>query len=66
MSDDPSVALGSSGNMKIVNKGAPLGIVGTVCANETNQGRAIDGQLNELIARRAIEPFAPYTHPFLG
>ncbi|HME71858.1 MAG TPA: hypothetical protein VKM54_18605 [Myxococcota bacterium] len=52
--------------MKIVNKGAPKGIVGAVCANETNQVRAIDGQLDELIARRVIEPLAPHTHPFLG
>ena len=52
--------------MKIVHKGAPLGIVSTVCANETNQVHAIDGQLDELIPRRAIEPLAPHTHPFVG
>jgi hypothetical protein len=54
------------GNMKIVDKGAPLGIVGTVRANEANQVRAIDGQLDELIARRTIEPLAPHAQPFLG
>jgi hypothetical protein len=52
--------------MKIVNKGAPLRIVGTVCTNESNQDCAIDGQLDELIVRRAIEPLAPHTQPFLG
>ena len=52
--------------MKIVNKGAPLGIVGTVCTNEANQVRTVDGQLDALIARRAIEPLAPHTQPFLG
>ncbi len=32
--------------MKIVNKGAPLWIVGTVCANEANEVRAILTQLS--------------------
>jgi hypothetical protein len=50
--------------MKIVNEGTPLGIVGTVCAHEANQVRAIGGQQDELIARRAIEPLAPHTQSF--
>jgi hypothetical protein len=50
--------------MKIVNKGSPVRIVGTVCTDESNQARAIDGQLDELVARRAIEPLAPHTQPF--
>lgn len=50
--------------MKVVNKGAPFGIVGTVCADEANQVRTIDGQLDELIARRVIEPLTPHTQPF--
>jgi hypothetical protein len=52
--------------MKIVNKGAPPGIVGAVCANEANQVRVIDGQSDELIAGRTIESLAPHTPPFLG
>ena len=53
-------------NMEIVDKGAPLGIVGTVRANESSQARAIDRQLGELIAWRMIEPLAPNAESFLG
>ncbi len=51
--------------MKIVDKGAPLGIVGAVRAYEANQVCAIDRDLDELIAGRIIQPLAPHTQPFL-
>jgi hypothetical protein len=53
-------------NVKIVDEGAPLGIVGAVCANEANQARTVEGQLDELIGRRMVEPLAPYTQPLRG
>ena len=62
---DP-VALGRIGNMKIVDKGAPLGIVGAVRANEANQVFSIDRYLDELVAGRINEPLAPHSQPFLG
>ena len=54
------------GNVEIVDKGAPLGIVGTVRANEPNQLRAVDANLDELITGGMIEPLAPHMQPFLG
>lgn len=52
-------------NIEIVDKGGPLGIVGTVRANEPNQVRAIDGHLDELITRRSPTR-SRHTWPFLG
>jgi len=50
--------------MKIVDEGAPPRIMGAICADEANEVRAIEGQLYELIGRRAVEPLAPHTQPF--
>jgi hypothetical protein len=54
------------GDMEIVDEAAPLGVVGPVRAYEPSQVRAIDGQLDELIARRMTEPLLPHTQPFPG
>src|SRR5262245_38712558 len=54
------------GNVQVVDQSAPVRIVATVRANEPGQVRAVDRQLDELIAGRMIEPLAPHTQPFRG
>jgi len=52
--------------VKSVDEGAPLAIVGSVRANEAEAARAADGQLDELVPGRGIEPLAPYARPLLA
>ena len=52
--------------MEIVDQGAPPGIVGAVHADESGQARPLDGQLDQLIGRRTIEPLAPHSQPLSG
>ena len=56
-----SLSLEGTRDVQIVDKGAPLGVVRSVCANEPSQLGADDRQSDELILRRVIKSLAPNT-----
>jgi hypothetical protein len=55
MRDDPIPDFfAASATWRLSMKEAPLGIVGAVCTDKTNQVRALKSQVDKLVLRRPI------------
>jgi hypothetical protein len=59
-----TAALEGLRDVKVVDERAPLRIVRSVRADEPDEVRAVDGDLDELVSSRMIEPIAPDTEAF--